>query len=334
MFPLPQIDFPQLIQKSCTEFLDVLFPLPPNCPMCQGPISKGRKIRESDQTLNSTAITPRAGLCNRCIEQIIQPTLNIVNCTKCGKFICKDRISSSSYYDLCQDCQKDPPPFITGWAVGVYEGNLREAVHRLKYRGERELARPLGRMMAEKLWRSLPTEKSLPREKIILAEKTITSENNLTNPLNLLTDPFRQLTNYFIKQQINTILVPIPLHSEKLFQRNFNQAELLAREVAAETGFTVIPDLLIRKLDKPPQAGLSRGKRMANMQGIFCANYNRLAGYFKNSVRIILVDDVYTTGATIRDAIRALQEAVTNREEATNKNVEIFALTVCAGKQD
>jgi ComF family protein len=102
-------------------------------------------------------------------------------------------------------------------------------------------------------------------------------------------------------------LVPVPLHWTRLLWRRFNQAEALARAIAAECGVPVATDLLRRARRTPQQVGLTRAQRIANLQGAFKvpeAARPRIEGR-----ALVLIDDTHTTGATLNAAARALRRA-------------------------
>lgn len=96
------------------------------------------------------------------------------------------------------------------------------------------------------------------------------------------------------------LVLPIPLHPARLRERGFNQAYLLVRS----WGDIVERDILQRKRPTSPQTGLGRKERLRNVRGAFAVK-DPLA--VKNR-RILLVDDVYTTGATVKECARILNK--------------------------
>jgi predicted amidophosphoribosyltransferase len=101
-------------------------------------------------------------------------------------------------------------------------------------------------------------------------------------------------------------LVPVPMAAVRRRERGFNPAEELARALAAGTGWTSVPDGLERRQYRRPLRGLSAQRRREEVAGAFAAGPGvaRLA-----DSRVVLVDDVVTTGATLRVAIEALRAA-------------------------
>lgn len=104
----------------------------------------------------------------------------------------------------------------------------------------------------------------------------------------------------------NYLVIPIPLHADKLKERGFNQAELLSLEIAGLLGLKMNKEALARTKKTSAQAELKDyEKRKDNIAGAFeVKNPEQVAG--KN---LILVDDVFTSGATMNEAVRVLRKA-------------------------
>jgi ComF family protein len=101
------------------------------------------------------------------------------------------------------------------------------------------------------------------------------------------------------------LLMPVPLHWTRLFARRYNQAALLAHAVRAAGGPPVAPDWLQRRRRTPSQGHRNAAGRADNVRGAFALRAGRsVAGR-----RILLIDDVFTTGATVRECARILRRA-------------------------
>ncbi len=112
------------------------------------------------------------------------------------------------------------------------------------------------------------------------------------------------------------LVVPIPLHVSRLRHRGFNQAAIMGKAVAKGLGLPLQLGILERRKASPPQVGLSRAQRRENVKGAF---YVRTPDLIKRK-NILLVDDVYTTGATLKEASRELR-----RKGAEQVHVLTFA---------
>lgn len=106
------------------------------------------------------------------------------------------------------------------------------------------------------------------------------------------------------------LIVPVPLHRWRLLGRRYNQAALLALALGKRHGVPVAVDGLIRRRRTRPQGGLRRRQRLLNLAGAFQGRADRVAGK-----RVLLIDDVVTTGATIAACARALTAAGAARVE-------------------
>jgi len=116
-------------------------------------------------------------------------------------------------------------------------------------------------------------------------------------------------------------LVPVPLHWRRLWARRFNQAAALARAISQSCGVPVLDDALKRIRATPQQVGLKRADRATNVQGAFGVPDARSAAVAGR--RLVLVDDVLTSGATVDACARALLRA-----GAAKVDVLVFARVV------
>jgi ComF family protein len=106
----------------------------------------------------------------------------------------------------------------------------------------------------------------------------------------------------------NSVLVPIPLYWHRKNWRGFNQSEEIGQKIAEKLGWGFDKNLLVRKASKKPQASLKKEKRMANIKGVF-----NLAKFPSKDKPVILFDDVWTTGFTVREAAMVLKEVGVRR---------------------
>jgi ComF family protein len=174
---------------------------------------------------------------------------------------------------LCSRCIRRPPAFVAARAAGVYEGALMQVIHLLKYGGKIQLARPLGRLLYETF-----------RHCGAMAEVDL--------------------------------VVPVPLHRRRFRQRGFNQAYLLVREWprwsrSPEGGgrsVVVARKALVRRRATAPQTGLGRRQRQANLKNAFAPGPDAVVGQVRGR-HVLLVDDVFTTGATVEACARVLLDA-------------------------
>jgi ComF family protein len=110
-------------------------------------------------------------------------------------------------------------------------------------------------------------------------------------------------------------IIPVPLHRARLMQREFNQAAVLARGLAGHLNIPVLERLLVRVRSTRPQVELSGSERRQNVKHAFAVTN---AAALENK-QVLVVDDVFTTGATLREVARTLKVAGATQ-------VDVFAL--------
>ena len=121
-----------------------------------------------------------------------------------------------------------------------------------------------------------------------------------------------------IEQLSPEVILPVPVHWKKKRQRGFNQAELVAKELGKLTGISVDAKYLVRKEKTTPQRELNRLQRKEDLKEAFALRKNG-----KHYDKVLLIDDIYTTGATIDAISEKLRE---------NQTKTIYFLTICVGR--
>jgi len=175
--------------------------------------------------------------------------------------------SQQDHDHLCGDCISHPKKFRLARAAMPYDQQLMAVIHRFKYAAKTQLARPLGGLMLSVFLRQWEGEKV-------------------------------------------DLILPVPLHRQKIRSRGFNQSYLLIhgwKAVAKAMHITLsdIPihtDVLTRSKPTVAQTGLGRRQRLKNVKGVFSLRFPEKI-YGKT---VLLVDDVYTTGATVNECARIL----------------------------
>lgn len=122
----------------------------------------------------------------------------------------------------------------------------------------------------------------------------------------------------FLKRWQPQAIVPIPLHKTRMCLRGFNQSAELAHALGRELGIPVQEHMLEKNRKTRPQKELEENQRRRNLLGAFS-----LGKDFHPLRRIVLVDDVYTTGSTVDEAAKCLKKAGAGK---------IYVLTLCTGK--
>lgn len=216
-----------------SQLLNLLFPS--KCPLC-GNIS------------DSYVFNPICSNCWGMIQKYDGPS-----CRICGI------PTISNQTTACESCIKDEQPFFQIIYYGLYEGILRKAIHLLKFKGIKRLAKPLSSLLLEL--------------------------------------PFPE----------TDIIIPVPLHLKKLRQREFNQTALIGHYLSKQLKIPMLNDCLIKIRETAAQTSLKRDERLKNVRKAFVA-LKSLDGQ-----KVLLLDDVITSGATVRECSKSLIEAGAKR---------------------
>ncbi len=202
-----------------------------------------------------------------------------LNCQKEGSYLCYDCFSLIPILDrqYCPFCQK--PKF-------VFDGktcpNCRRR-HKLK-----------GLFCAADY-------KNFIVKKMIRQFKYEPLVKELAKPLSSLV--LAHLKHLNISDFSDFLLVPVPLHERKLRERGFNPAEEIAKKLSESSNVPVLNNVLVKIKSTPAQAELKKEEREKNIKGVFsCLNKELVA-----NKKILLVDDVFTTGATLEECACVLK---------------------------
>ena len=214
--------------------------------------------------------------CDECIDGLRAQSATL--CVRCGEALDVDGARYERQFGagplLCSPCRVAPPAFERAAAWGVYEDGMRELIHLLKYEGMQSAAEPLGGLLARVMERLGDGAGALlGREFVVMA---------------------------------------VPLYPAKQRQRGYNQSVLLAdvamrelRRTRAAWRLRAAHGAMVRTRDTESQFGLTPVGRRRNLRGAFeVIDPAAVAGR-----EVLLVDDIYTTGATARECARVLRQA-------------------------
>lgn len=217
---------------------------------------------------------PGAGLsplCKVCLDALREQGSEL--CARCGEALDLDGVRFRQQVGgegaFCSLCRMTPPEFERAAAWGVYTDGMRDSIRLLKYERAEAVARPLGVLLARVMTKM--AEQGMSRDVTVIA---------------------------------------IPLHPRKQRQRGYNQSVLLADEAVRSLRGEGWPlktqhAAMVRMRQTESQFGLSSRERRRNLRGAFVVRDPQAV----RGCEVLLVDDIYTTGATARECARVLRQA-------------------------
>ena len=221
--------------------------------------------------------------------EIIYP----LRCHICGRFLSADEDRLSSYH-LCENCLADLTPIthpictVCGLPFSTSKGQDHLCEGCLRKRPWYDFVR------APFLYTG-PLMDAIQRFKY-------NSETQLTSSLGAL---FSSFAREWIPNPKGVLTIPVPLHRRRLRERGFNQSLLLAKTLSTSLGTQLDYLSFIRKRYTRAQTGLGKEERRKNVKNAFSVIYPNLI----EGKKIILVDDVFTTGHTLNECAKALKKS-------------------------
>lgn len=175
----------------------------------------------------------------------------------------------AEFHDGCCDDEylRDKVDLLPIATAGRYEGPLQKLIRRLKYDDDVLVTRDIAPLICQAFDLLMTVDDDLRAASCVVA-------------------------------------VPVPLHPLRRKQRGYNQAEVIAQQLASARSLSLAPRALRRARETRPQYGLTKLQRSANVSGAFRAN-----GVVVQDKAVVLVDDVFTSGATLRECAIALKLA-------------------------
>jgi ComF family protein len=222
-------------------------------------------------------VIPRGELACPPCQTLLVP-IEEPRCKKCSKPVDSEEI------EYCLDCYTKRHQYKKGFALWVYDANMKKSITDFKFHGRREYS-------------------------------------------DFYVNEIVKKYNKEIQKIAPDVLVPIPIHKSKHTQRGYNQAEILAKGIGEKLHIPVISHLLKRDRKTLPQKQLNDKERLKNLLQAFSFSREELLKFeekYNRKVRkVILVDDIYTTGSTIEACTGILLQ---------NDIEEVYFISICIGK--
>lgn len=231
------------------------------------------------------------------IRRLVDGLVDIIYPRRCQA--CKDKLAQDSIDKLiCARCwsklKKNAPPFCHSCGRRLDKNGFAKNICAQCQKSAPHFDRAFSPCVYDGAIREL------------IHEFKYNGKDHLGRPLSRLMIEFA--LTYNLPMQMLDYIIPVPLHNSRLREREFNQAEVLSKFIAAEFKKELLNDVLRRHRHTKNQAELEMQERLLNVKGSFCVTDNSLI----KGKNLLLVDDVLTTGATSSEAAYALKASGAN----------------------
>lgn len=196
----------------------------------------------------------------------------ICGCSKDNKILCK---TCSKSVEILSGFPQGKIRDIEIYSACIYKGNIRTLIHKLKFHHKLAVARVLGDILFK------------------YYNKILDYKLNNSKSIN----GFQ-----------NAVIVPVPTSLKNKKERGYNNVFQIAKEFSKLSNIPVLENFLIKIKNTPPQFKISKENRKTNIKGVFKVNLTpKIKSQIKDKT-IIIIDDIITTGATLEEIIKTLQE--------------------------
>lgn len=230
---------------------------------------------------------------------LINIVLNTIFPPKC--IFCQEFLAPTCNIEICEHCYKDIPfipqkSFINSiskyfdhvYCPCRYTGKIKTSLINYKFFEKSSNYRALAKLLAENIKSSSPS-----------------SHPSASMPLSQNQEKEDKINTRGSKQIDYDIIIPVPLHKNKEQLRGYNQSYLLAKALGKELHISVRRDILVKIKDSKSQSLLNKKERLENIKDAFSV---RIPSGIRGK-KIIIVDDILTTGSTLDECSRILKEA-------------------------
>jgi len=223
--------------------------------------------------------------CNNCYNQIFNnKIISEKKCYICGKIFISKSLILPDKNIICRDCRKEKPYFNLARHLFVYKDKIKKIIRDYKYSNRIELSD-------------------------IFA--------------NILSDFLLDKNNNFIDLKDIDFIVNVPEYKLKLSSREFDHIKLICEKLSKKLQKSFLVDLLIKTKATKQQAGLPRKQRLINLLNVFAFNEKKYLDIDLNNRVILIIDDVFSTGATLNEVSKVIKNKF--------KNCKIICLTIARG---